>query len=114
MPFNGTEGKPISLGTAKQWTKNWQGKNPPSEQTPKAIFFGKDNIQALLNEEGSMGIRIYYAQDDNGNNHLVLVAAKENEGNILPDGDELESGGGTIIDDGKKCPPDCPPTEEEL
>lgn len=110
MAFNGREGKPITLGIAKKWTKNYRDANPGKT---KAIFYGKENLQALLDEPGAMGIRVYFAVDDNGGNRLVLVSAAEDESNILPN-EEGVGGGGTILDDGKNCPPDCPPAGDPL
>ena len=103
MAFNGREGKPITLGTAKKWTKLYRDAN---KGKTRSIFFGKERIQALLDESGAMGIRIYYAIDEDGGNRLVLVSAKENGHNILPK-EEGKDGGGTILDEGTRCPPDC-------
>lgn len=110
MAFNGREGKPIPLGIAKKWTKNYRDANPGKT---KAIFYGKEKIQALLDEPNAMGIRVYFAVDDNGENKLVLVSATADESNILPN-EEGKDGGGTILDDGKPCPTNCPPEDDPL
>ncbi|MTI41996.1 hypothetical protein [Fulvivirga lutimaris] len=110
MAFNGREGKPIPLGIAKKWTKNYRDANPGKT---KAIFYGKEKIQALLDEPGAMGIRVYFGQDDDKNPQLVIVSAKEDGSNILPNQEEKD-GGGTLLDSGKPCPPDCPPEGDPL
>ena len=46
MAFNGTEGAPIELELAKQWTANYRATK--SEKDVKAIFVGKDIIMQLL------------------------------------------------------------------
>lgn len=110
MAFNGREGSPISLDVAKSWTKNYRDAN---KGKTRAIFYGKEKLQALLNEPGAMGIRIYFAVDDEGANKLVLVSATEDGNNILP---SLEGNGdgGVLLDDGRDCPPDCPPKKDVL
>lgn len=110
MAFNGREGKPIPLGIAKKWTKNYREAN---EGKTKAIFYGKERIQALLDEPNAMGIRIYFGLDDNKDPQLVLVSATKEGNNILPN-EEEKDGGGTILDDGERCPPDCPPAGDPL
>lgn len=108
MAFNGKEGKPISLGQAKRWTKRYQDENPDDV---KAYFFGCDNIRRLLDETDGdgdcKGIRIYFAIDDDGKMRLILTGATENQNNILPK-DDGKGGGGTILDEGASCPPYCP------
>ena len=110
MAFNGKEGNPITLRTAKQWTKHYRKKNPGAV---KAHFYGCEQLQKLLDEPGCMGIRIYYAIDDDGNKKLVLVGAKSDENNILPT-DEGKDGGGMLLDDSRDCPPFCPQEDDPL
>ena len=108
MAFNGREGNPITLDVAKSWAKNYRDAN---KGKTKAIFYGKEKLQALLDEPGAMGIRIYFAVDDSGDNKLVLVSAAEDQNNILPK-EAVEGGGSMLLDDGKPCPPDCPPEND--
>lgn len=107
MAFNGKEGRPITLGTAKRWTKRYRDDNPGAV---KAHFFGKDNILKILQESGDecMGLRIYYGIDDDGNKKLLLVGATSNQNNILPKEDGKDAPAGSIYDDTKDCPPYCP------
>ncbi len=109
MAFNGKEGRPITLDVAKKWTSNWREAN---KGKVKGIFYGKDNIMDLLNQSGAMGIRVYFALDDEGNNKLVLVAADAEEANIY--GDEGKDGGAPLLDDGATCPTNCPPPSDPL
>lgn len=94
MAFNGTEGEMISLAEAAGLTANYRDKNPGDVQ---ACFYGKDNILALLNQTGAMGIRVYYGIDEDGQKQLVLVAADTNENDIL----------GLTLENGTRCPPNC-------
>ena len=104
MPFNGREGKTISMGVAKKWVKNWRDANPGKTE---AIFFGKEKLKELLDEPESVGIRFYFAINDDNEYRLVLIGAKENEDNILPS-EEGKDGVSGPMDDGKPCPPNCP------
>ncbi len=94
MSFNGSEGSPISVTAAAELTNNYQSLNPGQI---KAGFIGKDYISELINQEGSMGIRIYFGTKDNGENTLVLVSALENEDDDL----------NLIIDNAEPCPMRC-------
>lgn len=82
MSFTGSEDHDIPLATAAEWTKNYRTANP---NTVIAHFFGKDAINTILSQQGCVGIRIYYAVDDNGVNHLILVGA-DSSGNDLYQG----------------------------
>ncbi|TRX58704.1 hypothetical protein FNH22_12565 [Fulvivirga sp. M361] len=104
MAFNGTEGRPITLEQAKRWTKRYQDEN---KGAVKAHFYGCERLRELLDEPECVGIRIYYGLDDDGKRKLVLVGAKADQNNILPQ----EEGKGPqhqILNDGRDCPPACP------
>lgn len=94
MSFNGTEGGPINTEDAGALTSNYRTANPGDV---KGAFYGKDIIEAILAQEGCMGIRIYYGLDKNGNKELVLVGAEAGENDLL----EL------VADHGIKCPAHC-------
>lgn len=97
MSFNGTEGAPIALTTAAQWTANYRNTAPAG--AIKAHFFGRDILEKILSQDGCMGIRIYYAINDEGEQQLILVGADANEN------DQTD---GTIADYGAPCPNRCP------
>src|SRR5690606_1241389 len=58
FPITGREGAPIDLKTATQWTRNYR-RMRPNERI--SHLFGREHLQDLLNQEGCLGIRIYYA-----------------------------------------------------
>lgn len=97
--FNGTEGSAIELEQAAAWTANYRKEAiaDASGTVTKAHFYGREILQKLLDQEGCMGIRMYYARDENGQKQLVLVGA-DAEGNDMQ---------GMVVDTGKICPPDC-------
>ncbi|XOV68620.1 MAG: hypothetical protein ACFHU9_05455 [Fluviicola sp.] len=79
MAFNGTEGGLISLETGADMTERYRSKNPDEI---KGHFFGKDVLQEILDQEGCMGIRMYYGLDEDYNKALVIVGADASENDM--------------------------------
>jgi hypothetical protein len=102
MSFTGNEDHSISLQDAVALTSRYQQRNP---NAVKAEFFGRDAIKAILDQEGCVGIRIYYGLDENGKNHLVLVGA---------DADENDLHEGVLAERAQQCPPICPTNNSPL
>ena len=103
-------GKPISKKTAKKWLKNHEDKHPEKDSI-RARFFGSDIINQLLAQDECVGIRIYYATNDEGEKQLLLVGARKDGSNIWPEGngdDNENSVSGLIVDASSPCPPFCP------
>jgi hypothetical protein len=96
MSFNGNEGEFVTLNDASRWTANYRNTIQPGDVI--AEFQGKEKLLELLNQEGCVGIRFYYAINDEGQKVLVLVGADSNE-------NDMENG--LILDKGDKCPPFC-------
>jgi len=110
MTFTGNEGAPVALATARTWMKAYQDGQAalnPDKTVIKAHFFGKEKIKQLLDENESVGIRIYYGINDEGENTLMLISAKADMDDILPETD-VKNGGPIILDDSLGCPPYCP------
>jgi hypothetical protein len=110
--FNSAVGDPIDLATAKAWAANYREKNPGDT---KGHFFGFEIIQQILSEAGCVGIRIYYALDEQGEKKLLIVGVDAEGNDLLPSGGEMMMDGGgenTIADYSFPCPNHCP--EEEL
>jgi hypothetical protein len=102
MPtFNGSEGNAISLDQAAKWTADYRNTNDGSNgSTVKAHFYGREVLQQLLDQEGCVGIRVYYGIDEERQKQLILVGA-DTAGNDMED---------LIIDGSHICPPDCSTT----
>ncbi len=95
MAFTGKEGETISLDEAKKLTGDYQKNHPGAV---KAVFMGAEIIQKILDQQGCMGIRVYFGEDNNQYT-VVLVGANSNEDDMTE---------GVLADRGKPCPPDCP------
>lgn len=95
MSFNGSEGSAISLETAAAITKKYRDENPDGVQS---AFYGREMLEALLAQPGSMGIRVYYGLNEDGSQELVLVSSDAEENDDLS----------LILDKAHKCPPRCP------
>lgn len=96
MVFNGKEEHQITLDEAIKLIQNYKNKQSNSEI--KAHYFGKDALLKLLEQDGCVGIRIYYAAQDDGTPELVMVGVNEN-------GKDLTSG--VILERNWPCPPYC-------
>lgn len=96
MAFTGNENHDFPLQTASQWTGNYR--NASSAGTTIAHYFSKAAIQAILNQEECVGIRIYYALDDAGAKQLVVVGVKANENDLY---------NGLLAERSYHCPPQC-------
>ncbi|QOI98242.1 MAG: hypothetical protein HRU69_12435 [Flammeovirgaceae bacterium] len=106
--YDGTDGGPIDLTTAKRWTANYRVKHPGETE---AHYFGRDLILRILAEGDCSGIRIYYAIDDKGNKQLLLVGTNSKGNNLLPQAGTAaggEGGDNQIGDVSFPCPPYCP------
>jgi len=95
MSFDGNEAEQFPLDEAAKWTANYRAANP---QGVKAHFFGKNILQDILNQPGCMGIRVYYALDDDGKQQMIMVGANADENDMFND---------IIAEKAKPCPPFC-------
>jgi len=109
QPLSPDVGKAISKKTASKWIKNHTDKHPEKDAI-RAHFFGSDLVNKILQQDQCVGLRIYYADNDEGVKQLLLVGARADGSNIWPngDGDDIEgSSAGLIVDVSRTCPPYC-------
>lgn len=95
MAFTGDEAEEFPLDTAAEWTANYRKANPGAV---KAHFFGKEIIQRILDQDGCVGIRCYYALDENGVQQMIMVGADKDENDLY---------NGIIAEKAIFCPPYC-------
>ncbi len=96
MAFTGRENHSITLEEARKLTANYR--NRAGKDAVLAGFFGKETIQKIIDQDGCVGIRYYYALTDEGKPALVLVGVDANENDIID---------GVIAEVSLPCPPYC-------
>lgn len=100
----------ISLEEAIDLTTRYQANRPSN--FPICETFDIDAVNALLAVSGCKFLRVYYGMKENLDVDVLLVAADENGQDILPSAGTaaLSDGDPIILEDGIRCPPDCPPS----
>ncbi|WP_183562489.1 hypothetical protein [Mucilaginibacter sp. SP1R1] len=58
--ITGNEGAPIELNDAVSWTTNYRRRNPNAVISQ---FFGRTILSKILEQDGCLGIRIYFANE---------------------------------------------------
>lgn len=96
MTFTGNEGAVITLAEGAEMTANYRATINIGETIGHAV--GKKLFNSILDQSGCVGIRIYYALDENDEKQLVLVG-------VDSDGNDMASG--VIVDKSISCPTRC-------
>lgn len=94
--FTGDEHHQVTANQAARWTADYQKTMGDGQLV--AGYFGKNIFDKILKQEDAVGIRIYKAKHDNGDEVLVLVG-------VDGKGDDIVTGvvGENIL----PCPPFC-------
>ncbi|HEX6915655.1 MAG TPA: hypothetical protein VF145_10465, partial [Chitinophagaceae bacterium] len=102
----------INLETAMAMTRRFRSNlgaivNPehPGSILPYCETFNKEDVLRLLDQPGCSSIRIYRGADDEMNIHSILVGVNDKGEDMLPPA----YGDGVILEDGLRCPEQCPP-----
>ena len=101
--LNKHDGGPMDAGKAKGWMKKYEDRHPGEI---RAYFFGSDIIRKIIDHGEAVGMRIYFAEGDDGKMQMVLIGTREDGSNIWPT-EGKDAGGGTVGDSGVPCPPYC-------
>ncbi|MBI5216615.1 MAG: hypothetical protein HY960_12760 [Ignavibacteriae bacterium] len=96
MAFIGEENHAINLDDAERLTANFRDSGVKPDI--KGGFFGRKAIEEILAQQDCVGIRVYFAQQDDGSPTFVLVGADANE-------NDMENG--LLAEEGRPCPPYC-------
>lgn len=88
-------GKQINLTEGASLTSKYRASHPT---WTKGHLVGKDRINEILAQSGCDGIRIYYGENNDGSQELVLVGVDSS-------GNDMTSG--VIVDRALKCPTYC-------
>lgn len=96
MTFTGNEGAVITLAEGSKMTAAYRATISTGDTIALAV--GKNLVGSILGQTGCMGIRMYFALDEDGNEQLVLVGVDAN-------GDDMTAG--FIVDNLLPCPVSC-------
>jgi hypothetical protein len=80
-PFNAEVGEDIGLDEGNAMVERFQTANP--QQAVTSHFVGRNILEQILSQPGVVGMNIYYALNDKGQNQLVFVGSDENGENVL-------------------------------
>jgi hypothetical protein len=97
MAFTGNEDQAIQLSDATKFTKNYR--DGVNDGDFLGGYFSKSSTLKILSQQDCVGIRIYNAIDDSGEDTYVMVGVTSDEKDMT-DGELAEF----IIG----CPPRCP------
>ena len=115
----------ISLETAKRLTKKYREQKEKilgDEFKEKKVFpicetFERAAFDKVLARPGCKSLRIYFGMDEENLVRAVIVGVNEKDQDMLPSalsqgkaGDDIE--GEFIIEDGLRCPENCPAASE--
>ena len=115
--FTGQEGKFISSAEAARYTGRFHEKTQKEDQERgsyvEAQFYGKKQLQKLMEKEGCVGLRFYMgvSEDKELNDQIVVVAVNADGKDLtrtriglkdMPGGDDDDA-----LAEGPKCPHDC-------
>jgi hypothetical protein len=85
---------------------NYQSQNV----LPLSETFELDQIKTLWeNNPDAKYLRIYYGMDESYRIHAILVAANDENADILP-GDPDDTDSGLVYENSMRCPTACPPS----
>jgi hypothetical protein len=96
MTFTGNEGAVITLAEGSKMTAAYRATISTGDTIALAV--GKNLVNSILGQTGCMGIRMYFALDEDENKQLVLVGVDAN-------GDDMTAG--VIVDNMITCPNIC-------
>ncbi len=94
--FTGAEHHQVTLPQAQRWTADYQKTSQEGELI--AGYFGRNIFEKILSQENAMGVRIYKAKHDNGDEVFVLIGVDKK-------GEDIVNG---VVGEGVlPCPPIC-------
>lgn len=94
MTFSGNEGQVITLAEGAELTARHRMKYPNGGL---GVAYGSELIQQLLDNPGCVGVRMYFAQESDGSQTVVLVGVDETGNDLL----------NLIVENGIRCPNFC-------
>lgn len=112
--FKPTIGESVPRKDAEQWINDYDREHrKDKDKDTRSVFYGKDILLKLLNQDGCTGISFFLASKHSEfaqkkTVQLVLVGRKE-DGTLLwgTDGVGKDAGDPGSVDNGLACPPTC-------
>ena len=106
----------ISLNTAKEMTSLFRDQKEMilhstqqgQDILPLCESFDVEIFKTLIELPGCVGVRIYYGMSEDLKLHAIIVGVNDKNEDILPE-DEDSVVDEPIIEEGQRCPPNCPP-----
>lgn len=109
--FEPTIGARVSKTDAQKWIKKYDDERKDKMKDTKAVFYGKDVLQRIIDTPNATGISIFlckkyndYADKETVNYVLVPTTL---DGKLIWGTDGDKEGETNAWDDGKVCPPNC-------
>ena len=118
----------ISIDQAKKLTSQFRENKKAlisdsyrsKDPLPICETFDRSAFDQILAQPGCVGVRAYYGMDDNGGVHLIFVGVNEKNEDMIEQTDSFmrktaetatsSSSTGLLVENGTKCPTDCPPS----
>ncbi len=94
--YTGKEDHAITLEEASAMTANFRAQAGPDQVI--GGYFGRDAVERILSQDGTVGFRYYYGLDEEGTPHIILVGVDKN-GQDMTDG--------FLAERSFLCPPLC-------
>lgn len=95
--YTGQEDHVVTLDQAVKYVQSFTGFTSGSKV--KAVYYGRNIFDKILATNGSVGVRFYFGQTNDGTPTLVLVGVDSTGADLT---------GGPIGEAGLPCPPFCP------
>lgn len=107
----------IPLNEAKEMTALYRANREKilsTDQQGKDILancetFDAEAIQSVLKQEGCVKFRIYYGMKADLQVHAIMVGVNAADEDIIAPGEAKLMSDPIIIEEGIRCPPQCPP-----
>ncbi|GHB59974.1 hypothetical protein [Persicitalea jodogahamensis] len=116
--FTGEEGKFVTATDASKLTERFQSTQREDKKKPgtftEAQFFGNKQLQKLMQKDGCVGLRFYFAKTDAKeiSEQLVVVAVDADGRDITSSRiglKDMPAGEDDALTDGPCCPHHCTP-----
>ena len=111
MAFTGKEGGSISLDEARTMINRYETKIGPKES--RSHFFGRKLIDEVLALKDCVGLRIFHAENEEGQRELVITGESSQGNLMLPiEGMKPAAAGNPegyphVVDMSRVCPSAC-------